>query len=183
MKHLLLTAMVAVVGVSAASANVLDLNYSVTPNGGLYDYSFTLSVDPGTTIGGGQGWSWITFGDEVSSASPFADFVLTSSNPGPFSGGLSFSYGYHNGPTWLNNSTNNIVYWTPTSMSDTLTWTGTSASYLPQGQLLYSELIGNGGAPTDNWAVATQQAVPAPSGIIALTIGLAGLAFMKFRAR
>ena len=182
MKKLLLASILSIAGVAIASANVLDLNYSVTPSGGLFDYSFTLSIDPSYSLNAGDAWSWLIFGDEASATSPIADFSLTSAPPGPFTGGVFSSSGAHNGPTFLFDSSNNIVYWAPTSQSDTLTWTGTSATELTQGQLLYSELLSQNSAPTDSFAVATQ-AVPAPAGLIALTIGLAGLALLKSRVR
>ncbi len=183
MKKSLFCLIVAAATISAASANVLDLSYSVNPgNGGLYDYSFTLSVDPTTTLNSGDSWSWIIFGDSVSSTSPINDFALTSAPPGPFNYGLTGTSGLHNGPTFIYNSQDQIAYWVPVNHADTLTWTGTSATELTQGNLLYSELISTNGQATDSFAVATQS-VPAPSGILALTFGLAGLAFLKSRAR
>lgn len=161
------------------SAKILDLSYQVHQNGSVYDYSFTLSVDSSYTLKSGDNWTSISFGDHKDAASQFDDFSLTSGSPLPFKH-ISWTSGYHNGPTWDFREDQNLVVWTPKSQSDTLTWTGTSASCLTQGQLLYSEMYSSNNSPLDSFSIATQ-AVPEPASFLCIAVGLVGLVAKRRR--
>lgn len=179
MKYVIFSAGLAAVMACSAAANTLDLSYSVVQNGSLYDYSFVLSIDPGYSLQSGDGWTWIIFGDSTTT-SPLTNFALTSAPPPPF-GGVTTSGGGHNGPTFLDDAASNMVFWTPTSTSDTLVWAGTSTNNLGQGQLLYSELLSQNNAPADSFAVATLQSVPEPAEFAGLAAAALGLLWSKRR--
>ncbi|MBX3382600.1 MAG: hypothetical protein KF864_03725 [Phycisphaeraceae bacterium] len=137
---------------SAACATPLTLTYSVSDlGGGVYRYEFTLTLDnnDGTWFPG-QNFNWITFGDAQESTSPLASFVGELPAPVPFDDeGFSFSGGFHNGPTLLDFGTEfNFIGWVPTSIGETLEWAGTANVDLAEGELLWSNLIGNG-VPAD----------------------------------
>lgn len=167
MKRIILSASVLAGLAALSSAASLALCYTATPNGNLYDYTMTLSVDTSQSAwSAGMGWTWITFGDVNSGTSTLADFTLTSAPPSPFNQ-LSFSSGGHNGPTWLFDA-NGIVYWTPTSANDTLTWTGTSANPGAPDTLQFSELMVTGGASADNFKDMEVCPVPEPASLLVL---------------
>ncbi|HVT12715.1 MAG TPA: PEP-CTERM sorting domain-containing protein [Fimbriimonadaceae bacterium] len=176
---------IAIGGLAVASnAASLNLNYTITPDGSLWQYDMTLSVDTSVSAWApGMGWSWLTFGDVPNNGtSPLSDFVVTSSFPvGPW-GSLSFSSGGHNGPTFLLDPSNNIAYWTPTSASDTLSWSGTSSFQATPGSLQFSELLVTGGATSDNFKDMIQNPVPEPASLLVLG-GLIPVFLRKRRAR
>jgi hypothetical protein len=147
MRMKLLLAAVALTA-GAAVATPLTLTYSVSDEGGgVYRYEFTLTLDnnDGTWFPG-QNFNWITFGDAQETTSPLASFVGELPAPAPFDDeGFSFSGGFHNGPTLLDFGTdNNFIGWVPTAVGETLEWAGTATVDLPQGELLWSNLIGTG---------------------------------------
>ena len=129
--------------ISTVQAQSVDLCYEVVDLGnGLYQYDFELRPDAGWQPG--MGWRWFIFGDAQQATSPIADFVI---DPGVFPVGpwtsLSSSGGFHNGPTFIDV----LDYWIPATGDETLRWNGTSATFLRQGELLYSTIAGTiGGA-------------------------------------
>jgi hypothetical protein len=155
---------------TVSMASPLTLDYSVNNVGpGLYHYSFDLIMDNhDSSWAPGQGWSWITFGDALSASSPLTGFTLDNNilPVGPFAR-LDFSSGGHNGPTWLLDISNQLTYWTPASIGETLNWSGTSTANLLQGDLLFSTLLNNNGANQANFEIANRidnpNVVPEPS--------------------
>jgi hypothetical protein len=174
---------------TVSMASPLTLDYSVNNVGpGLYHYSFDLILDNHDSSWAlGQGWSWITFGDALSASSPLTNFTLDNNvlPVGPFTS-LSFSSGFHNGPTWLNNNSG-ITYWTPTSIGDELEWSGTSTANLLQGNLLFSTLLTLNDASNANVEIANRidntNVVPEPSTIFLFGAGLAGVGFLRRKIR
>lgn len=171
---------------TAGNATPLRLDYSVTTlGGGLFDYDFTLTLDNHDTSWlSGQSFNWITFGDRLSAASPLTSFVGDPSNLpiGPFVG-YSSSGGGHNGPTLLNCSPScNAGGWTPTAVGLALLWSGTSTANLGQGELLWSNLIGNGSHADFEVAHLVTTPVPEPETYAMLLAGL-GLLGMAARRR
>ena len=169
-----------------AKASPLDLDYSVTQNGSVYDYNFTLVLDNNdNSYAAGQGWNWITFGDEQSAQSPLSDFAITSAFPlGPFTN-MTSSGGYHNGPTFLdfNYQIDDFgLGWVPSGVGDSLSWSGTSSTLLSQGQLLFSTLVTTNGAVAANFQVANEYSVPDGGTTITMLGGaLVGLAALRRR--
>lgn len=117
-----------------------------------------------------MGFGWLIWGDAQASTSPFADFVMDGGvfPVGPWTG-MGFSSGWHNGPDM------DFVLdcWVPTAVGETLNWSGTSASYLGQGEFLWSSIVTTGGAPTIEFEVANM--VPEPATIAVLGVGVAAL--------
>jgi len=182
MNRLLVSALAVAALATVSGAASLDLSYSLAPSGSLWLYDMTLSVD--TTSSGwssGMGWSWIVFGDVPNNeTSPLADFAVTSGFPiGPW-GQLASSSGGHDGPTLLFDGGGNVVYWVPTSGSDTVSWQGTSAFEATPGSLQFSELDNEGGASLDNFKTMTQ--VPEPASLLVLG-GLVPFILRRRRAR
>lgn len=161
-----------------ASAADLKLSYVKTDiGGGLFSYDFTLGVDiSASAFVPGSGWGWLIFGDAAfPGPSLMSDFTMTSSFPvGPWTS-LSSSSGGHNGPTFANVGDT----WNPIADTDTLTWSGTSAWDAPDGELLFSTLITEGGATASNFKIA--QPVPEPTSMIAL--GAGALALLRRRKK
>jgi hypothetical protein len=101
----------------------------------------------------GQGWGWIIFGDQMNAPSNLTDFIgdLNTLPAGPFTQ-FQGSGGFHNGPTLGpvvvmdndGNFINNI--WTPEGIGDSISWGGDSTAALPDGELLFSTLMLDGGA-------------------------------------
>ena len=162
----------------ALKASPLVLNYSVTPDAGVYDYSFSLVLDNhDSTWTSGQTFGWIIFGDVPfgDGDSPLADFTLTSPPPAPFIE-LDSTFSAHNGPSFINVSDDSGL-WEPTALGDALSWTGTSASDLGEGALLWSNIDGTG--TLANFEVANlTSSVPEPGQyglpILLAVIGWAG---------
>jgi len=155
----------------ATNAASLNLFYTCTPDGGMFDYNMTLAVDESSSSWSpGMGWTWTTFGDVPNATSPLSDFNLTSAPPSPY-GSLASSSGGHNGPTWLFDASNNVVYWVPATATDTLTWSGTSAfDGRTQGSLQFSELLIEGGATQDNYKDMIVQSAPEPASLLTLGV-------------
>lgn len=160
----------ALLSVTNANATPVRLDYSVSGTG-IYHYDFNLVLDnhdsswsPGQTVSG------IVFGDSPSS-SPFNDFIgdPASLPIGPFTSYTNIN-GSHNGPMLLNISS----FWSPTAVGNSLHWSGTSATFLGQGQLQFSTLMGT--MATANFEVAHLQSVPIPAAAWLFVSGLIGLA-------
>jgi len=138
------------------------MEYCVEPiPGGGFKYTFKLILDNNdNSWAAGQGFGWIIFGDQQSAASPLEPFVGDPSYLpiGPFTQ-YQGSGGGHNGPTLgpvvqgPPNFPPNL--WIPNAIGDSLTWGGTSPNNLPQGQMLWSNLMAGGGGNFANWEVAT----------------------------
>ena len=183
MNRLLIGTAVLCASFGVAGAASLNLTYSIAPQGSVFLYNMTLSVDQSTSAWSpGMGWGWITFGDVPNNGtSPLADFTLTSSLPmGPFAS-LSSSSGGHDGPSWIFDAGFNVTSWVPASATDTLSWSGTSAFNATPGSLQFSELIPSGGATADNFKNMIQ-AAPEPASFLALG-GLIPVFLRKRRAR
>ncbi len=138
---------------ATAGATPLRMDYCVTDiGGGLFEYEIALILDnnDGSWFAG-NGFGWMIFGDAQNAMSPIADFVM---DPGSFPIGpwttLGSSSGFHNGPTL------HFVLdpWVPTAVGETLTWRGTSATNLPQGQMIWSSIFTTGGASIAEFIVA-----------------------------
>ncbi len=162
----------------AAQASPITLNYSITGNTS-YTYEFTLKLDNhDSSWAAGQNFNWFIFGDSLA-GTPLTNFVGDpSSLPiGPFTS-YTTSSGGHNGPTFLDYVNGSFTGWVPNAVGDTLHWKGTSTASLGQGQLLWSNLAGNG--RNANFEVGVLNAVPEPE-----TYGmlLAGLALLGVAAR
>lgn len=170
--HKALAAVVLSASASVLSAHPLVMNYDVQEiRGGMYHYDIALTLDNlDSSWVPGMGFGWLIWGDASLSASPFADFVMDGGvfPVGPWTG-MTFSGGGHNGPTM------DFVLdsWVPTSVGETLNWGGTRASYLGQGEFLWSSIFTTGGAPTIEFEVAKM--APEPATIAVLEICVAAL--------
>lgn len=170
--------------VTQANATPLSLSYDIsTISNNTYLYQFKLvndNHDNSWSIG--QDFDWITFGDaQIGQISPLTDFVgdLNSLVGGPYqSNGFTFSSGGHNGPTLLGAFPYNG--WQPSSIGDYITWSGTSKTFLGQGQLLWSNLLGNGVSANFETATLNVSSVPEPQNVSLMT---AGLILLGLRAR
>ena len=154
---------------STAYAHPLRMDYTVTDLGGLYDYEFYFTLDDNDhSWTYGQGWGWVIIGDAMSQASPLYDWAGDMSDfpVGPWTG-WSSSGGYHNGPT-LNYV---LDCWVPENVGETLYFSGTSSVLLHEGEMLWSSIYTQGGAPTVEFEVANY--IPAPAALPLLA--LAGL--------
>ena len=170
---------------SAHADSPLNLTYSVTQEaGGLYDYSFALTLDNhDNTWTAGQGWGWIIFGDTAwPTPSPIADFAMTSANPAPFDS-YSYSFGGHNGPSFIF-SGGSFAYFTPTAVGDKMTWTGTSATNVAPSDMFFSTLNSiDGGERADRQGANLVSSVPEAGEPAMLAAGLGLLAFAARRQR
>ncbi|QOJ00124.1 MAG: hypothetical protein HRU70_06335 [Phycisphaeraceae bacterium] len=144
-----------------ASAQPLEMTYSVSDaDGGLYRYEFalTLTNSDGSWVPG-QGFGWVIFGDRQQDISPINDFVGDPSYlpVGPFEC-YSGSGGFHNGPTFcigrFVNDQFELAYWVPESVGESLVWAGTSSVDVPEGEMLWSNLLAIGGAGVNEFIVA-----------------------------
>jgi hypothetical protein len=148
-------ALLAAVTGTASATTPLRLDYCVESlGGGLYQYSFTLTLDnnDGSWVAG-QGWDWLTFGDGQGQLSALTNWTIA---PGTFPLGpwteMDSSSGGHNGPTF-GPVTN--AYWVPVSVGDSLSWSGTSTGFVDQPQMLFSTLVTEGsGVHPANFEVA-----------------------------
>ena len=161
-----------------AMATPLTMEYAVTDLGtGLYQYDFELILDnhDGSWVSGNE-WDWITFADApVGSTSPLADFSNFVATDLPAGSILTNSSGGHNGPTLaLTNGSAGLPGWVPAAIGESLLWSGTSATFLGQGDLLWSSLITGGGASSVSFEVANlvSYTAPAPTVLGLMSIGL-----------
>jgi hypothetical protein len=173
---------------AAHADSPLNLTYSVSPDaGGLYDYTFKLTLDNHDgSWAAGQSWGWIIFADVTwPTTSPLNDFTLTSPAPAPF-GGLSFSFGGHNGPSLIFVN-GNVGAYTPTAVGDYLTWSGTSATDVAPGDMYFSTLVNRDGAHAADRQLANLTVSSVPEGstpaMLAAGLGLLALAARRQRAR
>lgn len=182
MKRLALALIAAFAMTQSASATPLTLSYTVSGTS-TYLYSFTLALDNhDNSWHAGEGFNWITFGDELGSSAFTTGFAF-GANTGT-TGNMTFtsSNGGHNGPTLLD-TTDIGLGWSPTAIGQSLTWTGTSTTLLGSGQLLWSNLIGSNSVRAD-FAVAqagAPAAVPEPATLGLFGIALLGLGMAKRR--
>ena len=154
---------------STANAIPVTMDYTVTDlGGGLYDYEFWLILDDNDhSWQAGMGWGWVIIGDAMSSSSPLYDFSGDYGDfpVGPWTG-WSWSSGYHNGPT--------LSYvldcWVPGFVGDQVYFSGTSSVLLHEGEMLWSSIYTQGGAPTVQFQVANY--IPAPAALPLLALGL-----------
>ena len=167
--------LVAALGLSfaaAVSATPLAMNYSVVPNGSSFDYSFQLTLDNHDgSWAPGQSFNWVIFGDDATGPGALTDFSgsLPRLPVGPFTDyDVSGGSGHH-GPTFLDFVGEG---WIPAAIGDGLVWSGRSSRFLGQGELLFSNIAGDG--ERANYEVATLN-VPEPS---TLTLVLAGLGLL-----
>jgi hypothetical protein len=138
-----------------ASATPLRLDYCVDASGGLFQYTFTLTMDnnDGSWVAG-QGWDWFIFGDGNGMPSALTNFTMTSAIPGPWNQ-LTSSGGGHNGPTF---GPVTGAFWVPNAVGDSLTWSGTSNAFLDEPAMFFSTLIPQGGAVIANFEPAHRNA-------------------------
>ncbi|MGO9430885.1 choice-of-anchor D domain-containing protein [Rhodoblastus sp.] len=139
-------------------ATPLALDYSIFsgPSSGEYTYDFSLILNNNDRSWiPGQNFNGIIFGDQpFPGPSNLTDFSInpTSFPVGPFTNLLVASLD-HNGPIFLESGPFSFgPGWVPSAVGDTLAWSGTSTAFLPQGQLLFSNLLGTG--VLANFAVA-----------------------------
>lgn len=176
----LVKGLVAAAGMAVAAssfAHPLHMTYSVTPNGGMFDYQFALTLDNhDNSWVSGMRWGWLIFGDAQSSNSPISDFVIDNSSfpVGPWTS-LGSSSGYHNGPTFKFV----LDCWQPTFVGETLTWSGSSATFLDQGKMLWSSIYSDNGTPIIEFETA--DLVPEPATMLGL--GIAAFTLLKARKR
>lgn len=138
-------------------ATPLVLSYCIeaTPSG-AYKYTFTLTLtNADATWQPGHTFNWIVFGDVVLGESPLADFSGVVPLPVPWSDeGYNYSTGTHNGPTLLDFGRSMSFYgWQPFEIGESRSWEGYSASYVGEGQLFWSNLMGTGERATQVPAV------------------------------
>lgn len=147
---------------AGAAATPLRLDYCVVDlGGGQFEYTFKLVLDNNDQSWvAGQGFGWIIFGDAAGTASPINDFAADPSSfpVGPFTQ-VQGSGGGHNGPTLGPVVVQSPPYpanlWIPNAVGEFLTWRGTSATNLPQGQMLWSNLMSGGGSVPAGFVAAT----------------------------
>ncbi len=178
---LVVTALTSVLAVSGVTlATPIRLDYVITDlGGGLFDYEFTLVLDNNNNSWqAGQSWDWLIWGDQQSARTNLTDWVGDESDlpVGPWTEYTSSS-GFHNGPTFLDFP--DFIGWEPQFIGDSLSWSGTSTAFLDQGELLWSTLLGNGGAKLATFEVANL--IPAPATLSLLA--LAGLGLRRRRRR
>lgn len=164
MKSMRLGMIALAVAAGTASAQPLEMTYTVDDvGGGLFNYEITLTLtnDDGTWIPG-YGYGWIIFGDRLQDASPLTNFTGDPDDLpiGPFVG-YSGSGGYHNGPTLqvghsLPDGGFVFDYWVPTTIGESLHWSGTSDVDLQQGEFIWSSIITSGGAPLLEFLIANR---------------------------
>jgi len=172
-------------GFDAASGTPLSLNYSISPTGsGVNGYAFTLVLDnnDGSWVPG-QNFNFLVFGDSAQSGEyVLGNFVI---DPGTLPVGPFDSYftvgGQHNGSGLINFDQDvNTGGWVPTSVGSSLSWAGSSPSYVGQGAMRFSTLYGNG--TLANFEVATLQAVPEPSALALMLVGVGSVLVLSRRS-
>jgi hypothetical protein len=181
--------------VPAAEATPLRMDYTISDLGATYRYDFTLTLDNhDATWAPGQEWDWIIFGDndsadtrngfDTNGGGLGGDTWVTLSFAPPITN-IFDSSGGHNGPS-LAISTHGLLLpgWMPTAIGQSLVWAGTSTVFIPDGQLYWSSLF-VGGARTVDFELAhgTLAAVPEPTTLSLLGLGLAGAAVRRFKKR
>jgi len=189
MKAFAFALLAAIAMLQSAAATPLTLSYSVYGQG-TYRYNFALTLDNHDgSWDPGDSMNWVIFGDKPGpdTSQPYGAFItgFVFDQPTLRTGPLTTSTSCcgHNGPT-LMDFFNIYVGWKPTAIGDALTWSGTSATYLGAGQLLWSNLIGNGVNLAD-YEVAQYRDTPAPepASIALFAIGLLGAGFAARRKR
>lgn len=167
-----------------AKATPLVLEYDVTEiSPGLFDYEFQLVLDNNDGAWTpGQDAGWVIFGDAESSASPISDFACdpTDFPVGPWTF-CTQSGGFHNGPTL-----GPVVdVWVPSFVGDFVSWSGTSANLIPEGQLLWSALLGSLRVEFQTAVLGLSDLrsndIPAPTPLAVLGLGLLGLGVARRR--
>lgn len=189
MKRFAFALLAAFAMIQSAVATPVTLQYSVYGTG-TYRYHFALTLDNHDgSWDPGDSMNWFIFGDKPGpdTSQPYGAFVTGfafdgwSLRTGPLT--TSTSCCGHNGPT-LMDFYNIYVGWKPTALGETLTWSGTSSTYLGAGQLLWSNLIGNGVNLADYEVARYQDApIPEPASMALCVIGLLGAVFAGRRKR
>ena len=121
------------------------MSYGVFLDGSVYRYVFNLET---YLAPGGGTVDWITFGDVGGGAPANAEtlnsgYALVGPAPLPFTG-LTFSSGWHQGPTFLGPG------WTSSGVGDALTWEMTAPNEVSPSDFYWSFLTGTE-VPKVNW--------------------------------
>lgn len=165
----------------------LTMSYSVTDTGSVYQYDFKLELDnnDGSWVSGLE-WDWIVFGDAYKDVSPLADYDNFVATNLPADTRIAASKGAHNGPTLSFESSPLLPGWKPAAVNESISWQITSATFLDQGELLWSILQWT---DFDNTVVTNFESanlisakVPEPSIIWLLGSGLALMGFARRKA-
>ncbi|SDI11796.1 VPLPA-CTERM sorting domain-containing protein [Lutimaribacter saemankumensis] len=163
-----------------ANATPLHLEYSVEAQGAGYAYNFLLTADNNDgSLNLGDTFDWFIIGDANSTASPFSEgATFFTSVP---SGWLATSSGgAHNGPTLGFGANVTEPGWAP-SVGESISFSGFSTTYLGEGSLLWSNLVGTG--TKANFVAASLAAVPVPAALPLLITCFGGLGFIARRKR
>lgn len=165
-------------------ATPLRLDYTVTDLGGSYQYDFDLVLDnnDGSWVSGQQ-FDWFVIGDAtIGNNSPFTESIgFFTSLPSGWT--ATSTIGGHNGPS-LGAVDGSVILpgYSPLALGDYISFSGVSATLIPDGDLLWSNLQGSFGASLASFEVANNiSAVPLPAALPLFVVGLSVLGFAGWR--
>ena len=163
---------------STTLAQPLRLDYWITGAAAPYTYDFKFVNDNNDgSWAPGQSFRWFVIGDVPSGGtSPLTGFVGDPASfvQSPYTG-FGRTSGGHNGPDLQPVLTD----WIPSSVGDWFSFSGTSTAYVPQGQLLWSNVTNGSTNPGIRGNFEVAHLIPEPSALSLLVLG--GLALLRRR--